>query len=306
VPQGHHIFSGMVLPDAAAIFIKRDIQRPVELILDIPMLPNHRDEGRGGPHETGEVEAIVTRDRGLLVSHPDSFHRNHRLEAWPFLQRRQRLQVRHHPDASAHAPAVSVVERIKEIGRIAPREIVLDLRMKVLGNSCRGLFVIVLACQEVVATLVQDLRRNGRLTAHRIDGDNAAFDRSQVEQFWYGCDLIGLLLRFELAYDKPSLLRAPSREHVQGRGRRGAMKGRFDRFPIQRDACVLGELCHGLSPGQKALPKPLGIESGKHSTESIVRGNPMWQGKEHLEPGLLALTKKFHILEPFPTSEERA
>ena len=127
-----------------------------------------------------------------------------------------------------------------------------------------------------------------------------------MEQFWYGCDLIGLLLRFELAYDKPSLLRAPGREHVQGRGRRGAMKGRFDRFPLQRDACVLGELCHGLRLGQKALPKPLGLESGQHATEGIVRGNPMWQGKERLEPGLLALTKKCHILAPFPTSEERA
>src|SRR5215813_6785936 len=79
-------------------------------------------------------------------------------------------QVRHRPDSSAHTSSVRVVKHIKEIVRIAPREIVLDLLMKVLGNSCIGLFVIVLECQEVVAALVQDLRSNGRLTAHRING----------------------------------------------------------------------------------------------------------------------------------------
>ena len=166
----------MVLPDAAAVFIARDIQRPVELLLDIPMLTNHRDEGRGGPHQTGNIEAVVTRDGGLLVSHPNRFHSNHRLQAWPFLQRRQGLQVRHDPDASAHAPAVSVVECIKEIVRIAPREIVLDLLLKVRFDGCRGFFVILLSCQEVVPSLVPDLPRNGGLTAHRIDRDDTTFD----------------------------------------------------------------------------------------------------------------------------------
>jgi hypothetical protein len=48
----------------------------MELILDIPMLTNHGDESRGGPHQTGQVEAVVARDRGLLVGHPDGFHGN--------------------------------------------------------------------------------------------------------------------------------------------------------------------------------------------------------------------------------------
>src|SRR5215470_19365473 len=205
----------MVLPDAAAIFIKRDIQRPMQLILDIPMLPNHGDEGRGGPHQTGQVEAVLTRDRGLLVRHPDGFYGNHRVEAWPFLQRREGREVRQHPDASAHAPSVGVVERIKEMGRIAPWEIVLDLRMKVLGNRCVGLFVIVLERQEVVPTLVQDLCSNGRLTAHRINGDNATVDRQELKEFWYGRDLIGLLLCFDLSNDKSAVLRTPGGEHMQ-------------------------------------------------------------------------------------------
>src|SRR5215467_2589164 len=101
---------------------------------------------------------------------------------------------------------MGVVERIKDIGRIAPWEIVLDLRMKVLGNRCVGLFMIVLECQEVVPALVQDLRSNGRLTAHCINGDNTTVDRQELQEFWYGRDLIGLLLCFDLAYDEASLL----------------------------------------------------------------------------------------------------
>jgi hypothetical protein len=38
VPQRHHMFGGMVRPDTGAVFIARDIQRPMELILDVPML----------------------------------------------------------------------------------------------------------------------------------------------------------------------------------------------------------------------------------------------------------------------------
>jgi len=57
----------------------------MELILDIPMLTNHGDAGRGGPFQTGKVEAVVTRDRGLLVGHANGFHGNHRVETWPFL-----------------------------------------------------------------------------------------------------------------------------------------------------------------------------------------------------------------------------
>src|SRR6266700_3354088 len=104
------------------------------------MLTHHGDEGRGRSFQTGKVEAVVTRDRGMLVGPSNGFPGNHRLEAWPFLQRRQGLQVRHHPDASAHAPSVGVVELIKEIVCIAPWEVVFDLLMKVRLDSCRGLF----------------------------------------------------------------------------------------------------------------------------------------------------------------------
>src|SRR5215471_21517297 len=103
----------------------------MQLMLNIPMLANHRDAGGGRAHQTGKVEAVVTRDRGLLVGRPNGFHSNHRLQAWPWLQRWQGSYVCHPPDSSAHATAVGRVERIKAIVRIAPRELGLDMLLQV-------------------------------------------------------------------------------------------------------------------------------------------------------------------------------
>jgi hypothetical protein len=54
-----------------------------------------------------------------------------------------------------------------------------------------------------------------------------------------------------------------------------------------------------------ARPKALGIEPRKHPPEGIMRGHAMQQGEKRLQPCLFALAKEFHVLESFPTSEER-
>ena len=114
------------------------------------------------------------------MSHPHGFYGNHRLQARPFRQCWQGRPVCHRPDASTHAASMGVVERIKEIVRIAPRHIVLDMAMKVLGNSLVGLFMIVLSCQEIVAALLQNLGGDLGLAAHGIDRHNTALNGEQV------------------------------------------------------------------------------------------------------------------------------
>src|SRR5215467_5480724 len=104
----------------------------MQLVLNIPMLADHARKDVSRPYQTGNIEAVVTRDGGLLVGHPNRFHGNHRLKSWPFLQRWQGLHGRHRPDSSPHAPSMGIVERIKEVVCIAPRQIVLDLLMKAL------------------------------------------------------------------------------------------------------------------------------------------------------------------------------
>ena len=199
-----------------------------------------------------------------------------------------------------------VIEGIKEILGSAPGQLVLDVLMKVLFDSGIGLFVIALQCQEIVAALGLDLVRDGRLTSHRIDSHNTAFDGEQLQEFRNSGDLIGLRIRFDLAHDEATLIGTPSREHMQrGRSCR-SIKRRFHCFAIERDECPLGELRYRLGPRQKALLKALGIEAGKDPAERIMGGDPMRQGEEGLEPGALALAKEFHILESFPARQECA
>jgi len=176
VPRSSHIFGSMVLPDAAAVFIEGDVQRPMELILNIPMLANHGDEGGGRPHQTGNVDAIVTRDRRLLMRHTNRFDDNHGLETRPLRQLRQGSNVSDSPDSSPYRAAVRVIKGIKKILGCAPCQLMFDILMKVLFDRSVGLFVIAFQGQEIITALVPNLARNGRLTAHGIDRHNTPFE----------------------------------------------------------------------------------------------------------------------------------
>jgi hypothetical protein len=112
----------------------------------------------------------------VLVRHPDGFYGNHRVEAWPLLQRWEGREVRDYPDASAHTPSMGVVERVKEIVSIAPRQVVLDVLMKVCFDGRIGLFVVALQGSEVVAALGPDLVRNSSLAVHSINRHHTPLD----------------------------------------------------------------------------------------------------------------------------------
>jgi hypothetical protein len=278
----------------------------MELILDIPMVPNHGAEGRGRPWQTGKVDAVVTRHRRLLVGHPNGFHGNHCLQARPFLQCRQGLQVRHAPDSSAYAPSVGMVERIKAMVRIAPREMGRDMLLKVRCDGCIGFFVILLSCQEVVPALVPALTRDGGLTAPRIDRDDTALDGEQGQQLRNRRELMGLGLRFDVPNDESAVIRTPGGEPMQWGQGGGARKGGLHRLAIERDERPLGQVGRRTGPGQEALVKTLGMETSQHPAKGSVRGHAVGQDEESWEPGALALATQCHVLDSFSAGEQCA
>ena len=176
VPQRHHIFGGMVRPDTAAVFIERDVQRPMELILDVPMLANHRDEGGGRAADAGNIDTIITGDWCTSIGRTNSFHDNHRLQIRPLRELRDGCKVWYGPYSSSYGAAMGIIEGIKEILGGAPGELMFDVLMEVPFDSRIGFFVIALQGQEIVPTLRPDLASDGGLTAHRINGNNTAFD----------------------------------------------------------------------------------------------------------------------------------
>ena len=188
---------------------------------------------------------------------------------------------------------------------IAPREIVLDVLMNVLGDRSVGLFVMVLQRQEVIASLVQDLCRHRGLASHGINGHHTAVDGQQLPKSWNRGDLIRLAVRLQLANDETAVLRTPSRQHVQGGGCRGSVKRCPHRFAVERDNGPMGQRCDGAGPGQKAGLKALRIEAGKDAANGIMRGNAVGQGQESLEPMAFTLAKEFHILKSFAARQKR-
>ncbi len=176
VPQRHHIFGGMVRPDTGAVFIERDVQRPMELILDVPMLANHRDEGGGRAADAGNVDTIITGDWCTSIGRTNSFHDNHRLQIRPFRELRDGCEVWYGPYSSSYGAPMRVIEGIKEILGGTPGEMMFNVLMEVSFDGSRGFFVVALQGQEIVPTLRPDLASDGGLTAHRINGHNTAFD----------------------------------------------------------------------------------------------------------------------------------
>ena len=138
--------------------------------------------------------------------------------------------------------------------------------------------------------MVPHLLGHGRLTAHGINGDNAAFDGEQLQECGNGRHLICFRVSVALPHDEPPLLRAPCREHVSWRTCRGPIKGGFHGFAIEGDQRPLHELRHGLRPGEETCLKALRIEAGKNTAKGVMGGNAVGQRKEGLEPRALALT----------------
>src|SRR5207245_5196502 len=119
----------------------------MQLILNIPMLTNHRDEVTGRSDEARNVDPVVTGNGRTWRSGTNRFDDNHRLEVRPLRQRRKNRSVRYGPDSSPYCAAVRIVEGIKAIIRIAPWKIVFDILMKVLFDHGGGLFMIALQGQ---------------------------------------------------------------------------------------------------------------------------------------------------------------
>ena len=148
----------------------------MELIFDILMLADHGDEGGGRPHQTGNIDAVVTGDRRVLVRHPNRFYGNDRLETRPFRQVRQGCQVCDGPHSAAYHAAVRVIKGIKEILGVPPGQMVFDLLLKVGFDGRVGLFIVALQGEEIIAALVSHLGRDRRLTVHGINGHDTPFE----------------------------------------------------------------------------------------------------------------------------------
>src|SRR5215510_14165644 len=159
------MFGRMVLPDAAALFMEDDLSRPMEFMLHIPMLAHHRDTGGGRARQTGNGDAVVARDRGMLLGPPHRCYSNHGLPPRPLRQCRKGGEGGDDPDAPPYGPAVRGITGSKAVLGRAPGQVGFAGRMQGRLDCRLGLGVIALQGQERGAPWVPAVLRAGWLTA---------------------------------------------------------------------------------------------------------------------------------------------
>ena len=137
--------------------------------------------------------------------------------------------------------------------------------------------------QHVVAALGVDGPGDGRLAAHRIDGDHAVGEGEHLQQCGNRGDLIGRGVGLHLAQPQP-LRRGPRAHHVDGGlvGRR--IKGPAERLPVDGDHVSRQQVGHRRDPREKGRLERLGVQRREDAAEGVVRRDVMRQGEEPSEP----------------------
>ena len=125
--------------------------------------------------------------------------------------------------------------------------------------------------------------RDGRLAAHRIDGDHPPREGEHLEQCGNGGDFVGFGVRLHLAQTQP-LRRGPGAHHVN-RGFVGdRIKGPAQGLAVDGDHVPGQSLRHRGDPDEKGRLERLRIQRREDATERIVRQDAMRQGQEATKP----------------------
>lgn len=236
----------MIFTNLTTVFIEGHVQRPVQLVLNMPVLTNQGCEVCCTSSQTGQAEAIGAGDLGAAVRRPNRFNRNDRSDAGPLLQFSNADKVAQDPEASSNSSPVGEVKGIEEGILIAPAEAVLDVVMKVAADGTVGPFVIALERDEIIAcwsriclTIALWHPMASIVTTEPL---MAKSSRSS------GMAVISLDLLCVLSWPMTS---PPFCEHQADTTCTGQfcspVKRRFDGFAIERDHGALGEL--GRRPG---------------------------------------------------------
>src|SRR6185437_10556225 len=156
--------------------------------------------------------------------------------------------------------------------------------------------------EDVIGLLRNDLSRDGTLAAHRVDGNDRALDRQQVEQFGDRDDLVGLFRDLHLT-EHETLARHESRHHVNGAFTgfpTGAAYGlAVDRHHAFRDADQRRD------PGDEAALELLGVERGENVTQVVVRRRAIAERPEPAEQVALGAAEAGDIDEGFGPRQHR-
>ena len=119
--------------------------------------------------------------------------------------------------------------------------------------------LVALERQHVVALLFDDLLGDLGLTAHRVDGDDAALDAQQRQQLRDRRDLVGLRLGGHLP-EHDAVGRRPGTDEMQRRQAGGAVMRAAQRLAVDGDDLSGDHLSNRGDPATKAVLERLRLQ----------------------------------------------
>ena len=174
MPNDGEVLSGVPGANAAIVLPKRDVEDPVQLILDAPVTSRGSQRFQRGDTRSGaDVEALL--QRRLFTDGALGFDEHQGLQALPLLQLRDAIDERAGPaPPDLLAPVTLLVGRV-EVHRFEQRRI-LPCILEDGGHVGGKRRLIVFDGKQVVSLCVHDLGRDVLLTAHCVNRDQAALE----------------------------------------------------------------------------------------------------------------------------------
>lgn len=305
VAQGGQIGWSSADANATAILSERNVQAPMQCVLNAPMAALSGQNGFGNGSEAGDVIGSVDLCFAGGEDVPFGADAGNGLQTSPVGEGAKAFwpHVRvERPAFTAFDAAMALLDRLVIVVGDAGK-----LGAASLGKEEGGVLIepalIGLERQDIIGFFTDNLAGNLGLTAHGIDGDDAAGNFQQLQQLRQGRDLVRFRIYFGLRQHQV-VLRGEGAHH---RDRLLAQAARTAQLlAVQGNDLSACQPTHRLHPTQKALLKALWVQTGKHATKGVMRWDAMPQVQVFRQPFPLCFAKRFDFHPVIRTTDDAA
>ena len=276
-----HILRASAFENPTVVICERGVQRPVQLVFDgpVPSDPSMKKFALAC-FETAEI--VTDLDFGFLFELTLSKDATDALETNPFGLALKRFDIGNKPIRPPLFAPVGVVFRFKELhGDLF--EILLHRGLEEDLDLLVRVGLVGFEAQNIVRFGFDELVCDVRLAPDRIDGDGAAFEADQLEQFGDRSDFILAVTGIHLAQDE-LVVDGPSADEMKRRLLVTVDEGAPQRLSIDGDQLLIHDFLEVLDPALEALYEGFGVEHGEDPVEGVVRRDAVFELEKLLKP----------------------